>query len=151
MSKKKQKKHQQRLVKADVYYNDGRFELARYGKVVSMRNLSTPEQHAQMKAFYKDEYPKVKDLIDEKVQKIIEEISICDPLMILKFAKAMAMLSHMNKFSELDYTSEENMVIRAQEYIQSILVSVKNHFDDTESKGSRKTMAFCSCIYRRFV
>jgi hypothetical protein len=113
MSKKKHKK--QRLVKADDYYNDGLFELARYGKVVSMRNLSTPEQHAQIRAFYKEEYPKVKDRIDEKVKKIRDEISICDPLMILKFTKDMAMLSHMNKFSELDYTSEENMVIRAQE------------------------------------
>ncbi|NLG03936.1 MAG: hypothetical protein GX567_08945, partial [Clostridia bacterium] len=40
----------------------------------------------------------------------------------------------MNKFSEFEYTSEENMVIRAQEYIQSILVSTENHYDDTESK-----------------
>lgn len=117
MSKKKHKK--QRLVKADDYYNDGLFELARYGKVVSMRNLSTPEQHAQIRTFYKEEYPKVKERIDEKVKKIREEISICDPLMILKFTKDMAMLSHMNKFSELDYTSEENMTVRAQEYIQS--------------------------------
>lgn len=46
MSKKKYKK--QKSAKADEYYNDGLFELARYGKVVSMRNLSTPEQHAQI-------------------------------------------------------------------------------------------------------
>ena len=65
MSKKKHKK--QRLVKTDDYYNDGLFEIARYGKVVSMRNLSTPEQHAQIRSFYKDEYPKVKERINEKV------------------------------------------------------------------------------------
>lgn len=136
MSKKKNKK--QRLVKADDYYNDGLIELARYGKVVSMRNLRTPEQHTQMQAFYKDEYPKVKERIDEKVQKIKIEINICDPLMLLKFTKDMAMLSHLNKFSELDYSSEENVVIRAQEYIQSILVSTENHFDDTESKEAQE-------------
>jgi len=136
MSKKKHKK--QRLVKADDYYNDGLFELARYGKVVSMRNLKTPEQHAQIHAFYEEEYPKVKERIDQKVKKIRDQISICDPLMILKFTKDMAMLSHMNKFSELDYTSEENMVIRAQEYIQSILVSIECHFDNTESKEDQE-------------
>ena len=154
MSKKKHKK--QRLIKADDYYNDGLFELARYGKVVSMRNLSTPEQHAQIRAFYKEEYPKVKKRIDEKVKKIREEISICDPLMILKFTKDMAMLSHMNKFSELDYTSEENMTIRALEYIQSILVSSENHFDDTESKEDQEkrwhsNLADVEDLYKEFI
>ena len=154
MSKKKHKK--QRLVKADDYYNDGLFELARYGKVVSMRNLSTPEQHAQILAFYKEEYPKVKERIDEKVKKIRDEISICDPLMILKFTKDKAMLSHMNKFSELDYTSEENMVIRSQEYIQSILVSTESHFDDTESKEEQEkrwhsVLADIEDLYKEFV
>jgi hypothetical protein len=135
MSKKKFKK--QRLVKTD-YYNDGLFELARYGKVVSMRNLSTPEQQEQILAFYKEEYPKIKKRIDEKIQKIKHEISTCNPLMLLKFTKDMSMLSHLNKFSELVYSNEENIVIRAQEYIQSILVSAENHFDDTESKEAQE-------------
>lgn len=152
-----QKEHKkQRLIKADDYYNDGLFELARYGKVVSMRNLSTPEQHAQIRLFYKDEYPQVKERIDEKVKKIRDEISICDPLMILKFAKDMAIMSHMFKFSELDYTNEENIVIRAQEYIQSILVSTENHFDDTESKEDQEkrwhsVLADVENLYKEFI
>lgn len=154
MSKKKHKK--QRLVKADDYYNDGLFELARYGKVVSMRNLSTPEQHAQIRAFYKEEYPKVKERIDEKVKKIREEISLCDPLMILKFTKDMAMMSQMFKFSELDYTSEENMVIRGQEYIQSILVSTENRFMNNESKEDQEKqwhsiLADIEDLYKEFM
>jgi hypothetical protein len=154
MSKKKYKK--QKSAKADEYYNDGLFELARYGKVVSMRNLSTPEQHDQIQIFYKEEYPKVKERIDEKVNKIKNEISICDPLMLLKFTKDTAMLSHLNKFSELDYTSEENMVIREQEYIQSILVSTENHFDDTESKEDQEKRwhsihADIEDLYKEFV
>jgi hypothetical protein len=156
MSKKKHNKHKQSLVKADDYYNDGLFELARHGKTVYMRNLRTPEQHAQMQAFYKEEYPKVKERIDGKVKKIKDEISICDPLILLKFTKDMAMLSHLNKFSELDYTSEENIVIRAQEYIQSILVSTENHFDDTESKEDQEkrwhsVLADIEDLYKEFV
>lgn len=154
MKKKNNKK--QRLVKADDYYNDGLFELARYGKVMSMRNISTPEQHVQIRAFYKEEYPKVKERIGEKIKKIREEISKSDPLMILKFTKDMAMLSHLNKFSELDYTSEENMTIRAQEYIQSILVSTENHFADTESKEEQEKrwhsiLADVEDLYKEFV
>ena len=150
------KKNKQKPAKADDYYNNGLFELARYGKVVSMRNLSMPEQRAQMQALYKEEYPKVKERIDEKVKKIKNEISICDPLMLLKFTKDMAMLSHMNKFSELDYTSEGNVAIRAQEYIQSILVSTENHFDDTESKEDQEkrwhsVLADIKDLYKEFV
>lgn len=133
MSKNKYRKRKPRLLKADDYYNDGLYEIARYGKVVSMRNLSTPEQHAKVRAFLKEEYPKVKERIDEKVEKIQGEISACDPLMILKFTKDMALMSHINQFSELDYTAEENITIRAQEYMQSILVSTENHFNDKES------------------
>lgn len=154
MSKKKFKK--QRIVKTDEYYNNGVFELARYGKVVSMRNLSTPKQQEEMLAFYKEEYPKVKERIDEKIQKIKNEISICNPLRLLKFTKDMAMLSHMNKFSEFDYTNEENVVIRAQEYIQSILVSSENHFDDAESIENQEkqwhlVLADIEDLYNEFV
>ena len=132
MSNKRNKK--QKPFKVDEYYNNGLFELARYGKVVSLRNLSTLEQHAQIQTYYKEEYTKVKERIDEKVNKLKNEISICNPLMLLKFINSMTMLTHMNKFSEFDYTTEENMIIRAQEYIQSILVSSDNYFDETESE-----------------
>ncbi|HYE12365.1 MAG TPA: hypothetical protein VEF53_19535, partial [Patescibacteria group bacterium] len=154
MSKKKYKK--QRFVKTDEYYNDGLFELARIGKVVSMRNLRTPEQQEQILAFYKEEYPKVKERIDEKIQKIKNEISTCNPLMLLKFTKDMAMLSHLNKFSEFDYSNEENTVIRAQEYIQSILVSTENHFNDTESNEDQEkrwhsVLSDIEDLYKEFV
>ena len=134
MSKKQHKKHKQRFARIDDYYNNGIFEIARYGKVVSLRNLNTPEQQAKMQTLYKEEYPEVKKRIDEKIKRIKNEISLCDPLMLLKFTKDMVMFSNVNKFSEFDYTSEGNIVIRAQEYIQSILVSTENHFDDTEPK-----------------
>lgn len=150
------KKKKQKTVKADDYYNDGLVELARYGKIVSMRNLSTPEQHAKIKAYYKEEYPKVKARIDEKIKKIKDEISICNPLMLLKFTKDMVMLSEMNKFSEIEYTSEENVVIRTQEYIQSILVSSENHFENSESTEDQEkrwhlVLADIEDLYQEFV
>ena len=44
----------------------------------------------------------------------------------------------MGKLSETDYASEETVVARALEYIQSVLVSTENHFDDTESKEDQE-------------
>lgn len=131
-------------------------EFARYGKVVSMRNLSTPEQHTQIQTYYKNEYPKVKKRIDEKVCKLKNEISLCDPLMLLKFIKDMAMMSHMNKFSEFDYPTEGNMIIRSQEYIQSILVSTENHFNNVESiedqeKRWHSILADVEDLYKEFI
>lgn len=154
MRKKTHKK--QKLAKADDYYNNGLIELARYGKIVSMRNLSTPEQHTQIQTYYKMEYPKVKKRIDEKIDKLKKEISICNPLRLLKFVKDMAMLSHINKSSEFDYTSQENMIIRAQEYVQSILVSTENHFDDTESEEAQEQrwhliLDEIEALYKEFV
>lgn len=152
----KEKHKRQKSIKADDYYNNGLFELARCGKVMSIRNLSTPEQHTQIREYYKEEYPKVKERIDEKIKKIRETVSICEPLMLLKFTKDISMKSHMNKFSEYDYSSEANMLIWAQEYIQSILVSTENHFDDTESKEDQEKLwhsihADIEDLYKEFV
>ena len=68
----------------------------------------------------------------------------------------MAMLSQLDKSSEFDYTSEENMTIRAQEYIQSILVSTDNHFTGTESKEEQEKrwhsiLADVKDLYREIV
>ena len=76
--------------------------------------------------------------------------------MILKFTRDMAMLSQLDKSSEFDYTSEENMTIRAQEYIQSILVSTDNHFTGTESKEEQEKrwhsiLADVKDLYREIV
>lgn len=152
----KDKHTKKKHVKADDYYNDGIFELVRYGRVVSMRNIGSPEQNVETQEYYKEEYPKVKKRIAEKVKKIRDAVSICDPLMLLKFTKDMSMLSRMNIFSEFDYSSEQNIAIRAQEYIQSILISTENHFDESESietqeKRWHSILADMEDLYTEFV
>lgn len=93
--------------------------------------------------------------IDGKIEKIKTEISMCNPLMLLKFTNNIALMSHMNKFSEFDYTLGENIVIRAQEYIQSILVASKNDFNKRESSEEQENryhlvLADIEDIYKEF-
>lgn len=150
------KKQYKKLTKADEYYNDGLFELAQYGNIVSMRNLSSPEQHAQIQECYKEEYPKTKERIDQKIDIIRKKVSVCEPLGLLKFLKDMSVFSQINVFSEIDYSNEENYIIRAQEYLQSILVSTVNHFDDSELKEEQEKrwhslLADTEELYKEFI
>ncbi len=143
-------------IKPDEYFNNGLFEMVRYGKNVSLRNLSTPEQHAMIQAQYKDDYPQVKMRIDDKVKKLRDNISKCDPLMLLKFIKDMVMMSHLNKYSESDFTPEEDILVRAQEYVQSILVSTENYFNNSESKEDQdkrwhSVLSDTEDLYKEFV
>lgn len=152
MSKKKQKN---KLVKADDYYNDGFIELARYGKIVHMRNLLTSEQFNQMQQYYVDEYPLIKKRIDTKVKQLKDKISVCAPLSLLKFTKDMSMLSHITNSFERDYMSQDNMVLRAQEYIQCILVSTDNYFSDqvigeNQEKLWHSVLADIEDLYKEF-
>ena len=34
-------------IKADDYFNNGLFEMARFGKQTVMKNIMTPEQHSE--------------------------------------------------------------------------------------------------------
>ncbi len=153
MGKKKRKRS---TVKVEDYYNDGIFELARFGKFVSLRNNASPEQLARIMTYYKNEYPKVKERINQKVGKIRDEISHCNPWMLLKFAKDMAAMGQMNKFSEIEYTNETNMLMRAVEYIQSVLVSTENQFNERESDEAQEVrfhtvLADVENLYDEFV
>jgi len=114
--------------KPDEYYNNGYFELARFGKLVSLRNNMMPEQHAQYMGLLASCYLEAKININTKIRKIRDSISICEPLGILNFSVSMSFMSMVNKLSEAKYTTDDNFTIRAVEYIQSILISTENHY-----------------------
>lgn len=122
-----------KLSNIDEVYSNGLFEFVRSGKIVTISNIASAEDNAQIFEFFKEGYLKTKESIDYKIQKIINEISLCDPLMLLKFTQDIVNYTRLNKFSEINYSFDENVLVWAQEYIQSILVSTENHFENTES------------------
>ena len=44
------------------------------------------------------------------------------------YLRSLATMGQMNIFSESEYSSDANAIIRAQEYVQSILVSTDNNY-----------------------
>lgn len=114
-------------IKPDDYYNNGHFELARFGRVVSMRNNMTQEQQKLYIDYLAEHYQEVKDKITCKINKIKDLVSTSNPLSIMNFFVSMSFVSMANMLSENEYTAEQNYTIRAIEYIQSILVSTENY------------------------
>ena len=93
-----------------------------------MRNNMDIEEHIKFKQHLADEYPTVHARIAQKVMKIRDAIAGSDSCGLLEYTRSIVLPIHINKFSEYDYTSEENAIVRAQEYIQSVLVSSVSTF-----------------------
>ena len=131
MNKKDRKRKKQRLeketqrltgrVKVDERFTSGPFEVVRAGKLVVMKNNSTPEQHTEnLKRIAKIN----KELFLEmelKIKELQEEISKYDPLEIMQFAgyKAISLLMHGKTESELDH--DESKVLPSIEYLQYLI------------------------------
>ena len=66
--------------------------------------------------------------IDELITDIRNNISICNPLMLLMSATDRGMMNLINTVSESQLNAEENFKLKAIEYIQSILVSQESKY-----------------------
>ena len=56
----------------------------------------------------------------------------CDPYGLLMYLRSVAISTQLNIFSESELSTGANAIVRAQEYIQSILVSTKNSYDPSK-------------------
>lgn len=121
-------------VKTDDYYNNGLFELARFGKHTLLKNTMTSKQHKKYINVIKSQYTDLKDEINAKVQSFRNKVIHCDPLAILLFSVDMRLLSLVGKQSEIQYDREDISTGRMTEYIQSILVSSPNKYDENHKK-----------------
>jgi uncharacterized protein YchJ len=137
LGKRKRKKQSRR---PDDYFNNGEFEMVRFGERISMKNIRTPEQNEKHEEYLAQSYPAKKAEIDSRVHKIKEKIGICDPLNLLRYTRDMALLPQMNKFSEYAYNSEEISTMRALEYIQSVLVSSENGCSSTAAQEDQSEL-----------
>lgn len=113
-------------IKPDDYYNNGLFEVARFGKVVSMRNNGTEEMNKTYQRSLADEYENIKNEIDEVIKKIVAKVQKSNPENLLNFLVSINFIAMLNKTSEVQYTADENFQLRAVEYIQSVLLAYGN-------------------------
>ena len=115
-------------VKADEYYNDGFFEIARLGKHVISKNIMNSEQHQIFQESLKKNYIIRLKEIDSLIVRICDKVTRCDPIKLLMFSADLSRLSFLNISSEIQSSSESIITSRMTEYIQSILVSYPNHY-----------------------
>lgn len=136
-------------VKADDYFNNGVFEMARFGKNILIKNNRTPEQqNIAMKALsddYADQYKR----IASKIESLKEKVLKCDPFGLLMYLRIQTLMSQINIVSEIDHTSESNALVHAQEFIQSLFISSKVDYEplnseDEESLYQSIVVEYCS-------
>lgn len=72
--KKTVRKNKRSTNKPDDYFNNGTFEMARFGKNVLIKNNRTPEEQDSHLECLRDKYPEKYDLIQTKVLRLKEKI-----------------------------------------------------------------------------
>lgn len=120
----------------DDYFNNGIIEMARFGNVVQTINHMNEDQHNQMIKYWASKYNETKEKIDNIISEIKGRTDKADPLELLNFLVSMNQLIMMNKMSESDFSSDEDMQLRCVEYIQGVLVSsnAQKHYDQTKDE-----------------
>ena len=114
----------------DEFYSNGFLDLGRIGNVVSLKNNCTPQDILEQNKELAQQYEEKKTEIDTLIMDIREDISKCNPLSLLMVAMDRGMLNMLNTVSEIQIEGKQNFELRTVEYIQSILVSQGNHFEE---------------------
>ena len=83
-------------VKADDYYNDGVFELARFGNTVVSSNHMTEEQHALWIRKIAESYEPLVEEINDLVARIRELVGQVSPENLLNYLVSMNMFASLN-------------------------------------------------------
>lgn len=128
--------------KPDDYFNNGEFEIARYGKHVRMKNIMNITQHESYVKRLASSYDGIKDEIDKLVIKIREKVTSCDPVLLLSFAADSVFQSMLGKSSEIQSGSDDFGTQRMTEYIQSVLVSSPNKYVVSDEKNDPSELFF---------
>ena len=115
-------------IKADDYFNDGIFEMARFGKDTILKNHMTEEQHKIFMEHLKLEYEPKKREIDALIVEIKEKVVRCNPIELLSASSDMFLLNNIGISSEIQLSQDAILVSHMTEYIQSILVSSENKY-----------------------
>ena len=122
----------------DEYYTNGKIELARTGKNVSLKNHFTKDEIKQRNREIASHYEESARDISNLVAGIREKIKRCDPLLLLVTANDLCMFQMVNVLSEVQLENSDAGNLRLVEYIQSVLVSTKlddNRYDkETQDK-----------------
>ena len=144
----------------DEYYTNGKIELARTGKNVSLKNHFTKDEIKQRNHEIASHYEESVSDISKLVAGIREKIKRCDPLLLLVTANDLSMVQMVNVLSDVQLENSNVGSLRLVEYIQSVLVSTKldnNKYDkETQDKIIMEILSdieelYTKCQYFYFI
>lgn len=141
MSKKSQERRKRhKIVRTDDYFSNGIFEIARYGANTLMKSNRTPEQKQAHMDYLQRQYPAKYEAISQEIRRLKEKVMQCDPYDLLMYLRQKALMFQINIFSESEYEKDANALMRAQEYVQSILVSTDGVYSRTAPKEIQEAL-----------
>lgn len=126
--KSRERRERYKSIRADDYFSDGTFEIASFGTNTLVKNNRTFEQQKAYMDYLQAEYPAKYEEISQKIMELKEKVMQSDPFNLLMHLRHTALSFQMNTFSESEYTMDANAIMRAQEYVQSILVSTEGQY-----------------------
>ena len=144
----------------DEYYTNGKIELARTGKNVSLKNHFTKDEIKQRNHEIASHYEESVSDISNLVAGIREKIKRCDPLLLLVTANDLSMVQMVNVLSDVQLENSNVGSLRLVENIQSVLVSTKldnNKYDkETQDKIIMEILSdieelYTKCQYFYFI
>lgn len=138
--KSRERREWHRIVQADDYFSNGTFEIARYGANTLMKNNRTPEQQQAYMEYLQEMYPAKYEAISQQIGRLKEKVMQCDPYDLLMYLRQKALMFQINIFSESEYEKDANALMRAQEYVQSILVSTDGVYSHTAPKEMQEVL-----------
>ena len=113
-------------IKPDDYYNNGIFEMARYGETIEFKNNMSEKMKNKIKKELSDNYEETKNKINETIEKIRNIVKKQNSVELLKMATLMSKMNYINKYSELQIGKGAIIATQALKYIQATIVSQKN-------------------------
>ena len=138
--KSRERREKNKTARPDDYFFNGTFEMARFGKNIIVKNDRTPAQQSAQMEYLCAEYPAQYEAISKKILAMKEKVMQCDPYGLLMHLRRVAISTQLNTFSESEFSIDANAIVRAQEYVQSILVSTANMFDPSETVDSQEDL-----------
>lgn len=123
--------------KIDDYFNNGIFEMVTIGNNIIQRNVLPSDKKQKFQDDMAEQEPVLKKEIDELIKTIRQDVVKCNPLQLLSYSQIKFLQSIMGTSSEFQCMGIENMAVaRATEYIQSIFVSSKLDYHETQEDST---------------
>lgn len=101
----------------------------------TLENIMTSEEHNIKMKELESKYNVLVEKIDNHVAILRDKVTTCDPLELLQYTSDLSTLSNIGVGSEIQVSGEGILLNRVTEYVQSILVSSPNHFNQKPNEN----------------